>query len=255
MARTQAAATKKRGSTASLTLKKRAEPPAAEFAGFRPALLEFLAELEFHNDREWFDSHRARYENEVREPALAFIRGMAAPLAKLSPHLVASDKKVGGSLMRVHRDVRFSPDKRPYKTNVGIQFRHVAGSDVHAPGLYVHVALESCFLGAGTWRPDKGALLRIRRAISEKPQVWKRIWRAKGLDRWELGGDTLKRPPRGFDPDHPLIGEIKRTDFIAIHEIDHDTVLDPQFAEFVAARFRDTRPLMNFLTRAVGLEF
>lgn len=225
------------------------------FSGFHPRLFKFLAELEINNDREWFAENRGRYEEDVREPALAFIRAMAAPLAKISPHLVAVDKKVGGSLMRVHRDVRFSKDKSPYKTNVGIQFRHNAGKDVHAPGLYVHIALDDCFLGAGLWRPERDALAGIRKAVAESPDGWTKIWRRKGLASWSLGGETLQRPPRGFDPEHPLIDEIRRKDFIAVCSIDHETVFDPAFVKNVSARFRATRPFVEFLTRAVGLEF
>ena len=144
---------------------------AATFGGFHPTLFSFLAELELNNEREWFQEHRDRYEREVREPAMGFIRAMAKPLTKISPHLLAVDKKVGGSMMRVHRDVRFSKDKSPYKTNVGIQFRHSAGKDVHAPGLYVHLAPDECFLGAGLWRPERDALAGIRKTIAERPRA------------------------------------------------------------------------------------
>jgi uncharacterized protein (TIGR02453 family) len=157
--------------------------------------------------------------------------------------------------MRVHRDLRFSPDADPYKTNVGIQFRHTAGKDVHAPGLYVHIALDRCFLGAGLWRPERESLAGIRRAIAERPNVWTRLWKGKNLAGWQLGGESLKRPPRGFDPEHPLIEELKRKDFIAIHELDHDRVLSPRFARFVAERFRKASPMMRFLSKAVGLDF
>jgi uncharacterized protein (TIGR02453 family) len=225
------------------------------FGGFHPRLIQFLAELEHNNDREWFSENRERYEEDVRGPALAFIRAMAPALARISPHLRAVDKKVGGSLMRVHRDVRFSKDKSPYKTNVGIQFRHSAGKDVHAPGFYVHIALDTCFLGAGLWRPERDALAGIRKTISERPGDWTRLWKAKGLAPWSLGGESLKRPPRGFDPEHPQIDEIKRKDFIAVEEIDHETVLDPAFVKYVGSRFRGTRNFMEFLTGAVGLEF
>ncbi len=228
---------------------------AATFGGFHPTLFSFLAELELNNEREWFQEHRDRYESEVREPALAFIRAMAKPLQKISPQLLAVDKKVGGSLMRVHRDVRFSKDKSPYKTNVGIQFRHSAGKDVHAPGLYVHLAPEECFLGAGLWRPERDALAGIRKAIAERPEVWTALWKRKGMAVWELGGDALKRPPRGFDPEHPLIDELKRKDFIAVRSVEHDEVLDPGFLRSVAASFRGAKPFVEFLTRAVGLEF
>src|SRR5436190_4266885 len=106
-----------------------------DFAGFRPELITFLEDLRFHNERDWFEAHKDNYERDVRGPALAFIDAMAPRLAMISPELVAAAQKVGGSLMRIHRDIRFARDKTPYKTNLGIQFRHAAGKDVHAPGL------------------------------------------------------------------------------------------------------------------------
>ena len=108
----------------------------------------FLAELGANNERDWFEANRHRYERHVLEPALAFIERMAPNIERLSRHLLAVPKRTGGSLMRVYRDTRFGHDKRPYKTNIGIQFRHERGRDVHAPGLYVHIEPGGCFLGA-----------------------------------------------------------------------------------------------------------
>ena len=164
---------------------------------FGAGLLEFLRDLERNNTRPWFERNRERYESEVREPALEFIRAMAPHVEKVSPHFTARDRKVGGSLMRIHRDVRFSRDKRPYKTNLGIQFRHQAGRDVHAPGLYFHVEPGSVFLGAGMWRPDKTALAAVRREIDDDPKGWKRVLGGKRFrSEWELSGESLRRPPR-----------------------------------------------------------
>ena len=168
-------------------------------------MLHFLEELAQHNNKKWFDANKARYEQEVREPALAFIEAMQKPLAKISPDFLAVPKKVGGSLMRIHRDIRFGKDKTPYKTNVGIQFRHEAGCDVHAPGFYVHIDVNEVFLGAGVWRPASEALLAIRKRIDEEPKEWKRVRDNKRFrEKWDLAGDSLKRPPRGFDADHPM---------------------------------------------------
>jgi effector-binding domain-containing protein len=108
------------------------------------------------------------------EPALAFIQAMAPAIATISPHFVASARRLGGSLMRIHRDTRFARDKSPYKINIGIQFRHERGRDVHAPGCYVHIVPGSCFLGAGIWHPDPKALRAIRTEIVEQPALWQR---------------------------------------------------------------------------------
>jgi uncharacterized protein (TIGR02453 family) len=109
---------------------------------------KFLDELAANNNRTWFEANKPRYESLVREPALEFISAMGPALEKFAPHSRADPRKVGGSLMRVFRDTRFSRDKTPYKTNIGIQFRHELGKDVHAPGFYVHLAAdESLFRG------------------------------------------------------------------------------------------------------------
>ena len=129
-----------------------------EFEGFRPTLFEFLEQLAANNNRPWFQENKRRYEREVREPSLAFIRAFQPRLKRISPYFVASDRRAGGSLMRVYRDTRFSRHAAPYKTNVGIQFRHEFGRDVHAPGFYVHIAADECFLALGVWRPDAVSL-------------------------------------------------------------------------------------------------
>ncbi len=106
---------------------------------FTPNTFGFLSELAASNSRDWFLENRQRYEETVRFPALSFISDIAADLVMISPHFLAFPRKVGGSLMRAHLDVRFSRDKTPYKTNIGIQFCHEMGRDVHAPGFYLHI--------------------------------------------------------------------------------------------------------------------
>lgn len=228
----------------------------SDFRGFTPALFGFLRELSENNDREWFEANKARYEADVREPARAFIRAMGPHVTRFSPAFVADDRKVGGSLMRVHRDTRFSKDKTPYKTNVGIQFRHSAGKDVHAPGLYVHLAPDSVFLGAGLWHPEASALARIRARIDEDGKTWKRVTSAKKLrDAFERRGDSLKRAPKGFSPDHPFIDDLRLKDHIAIADLSPKAAVGPGFTKLVADRFRASRDFVGFLCGAVGVDF
>ena len=142
--------------------------PKQQHTGFTPATIRFLTELRNNNNRDWFNANKHRYENDVVAPSLNFITVMDARLKKISPHFRAIPKKTGGSLMRVYRDTRFAKDKTPYKTNIGIQFRHELGKDVHAPGFYVHVEPNQVFLGVGIWRPDPKALGKIRGEIHEE---------------------------------------------------------------------------------------
>ena len=223
---------------------------------FGPGLLTFLRDLDRNNNRTWFEQNKHRYEAEVREPALEFIRLMAPRITKISKHLVASDKKVGGSLMRIHRDVRFSRDKRPYKTNVGIQFRHDAGKDVHAPGFYFHVDPKSVFLGAGMWHPEADALAAIREAIVDHPKAYRAARAAKAFKQgFTLEGESLKRAPKGYDPEHPLIEDLRRKDHIAVLNLKKKDLTRADLVDHVDRQLATTKPFMAFLTKAVGLPF
>ncbi|MYD74230.1 MAG: DUF2461 domain-containing protein [Chloroflexi bacterium] len=224
---------------------------------FSEELIDFLVGLSANNEREWFNARKDVYETVLREPALEYIRQVGGPLADISPHIRASDRKQGGSLMRIYRDVRFSRDKSPYKTNVGIQFRHESGKDVHAPGYYVHISIEECFIGAGSWMPDRDALLAYRRAVSERPNEWLALKQMTESGEWSIDGhhDMLKRPPRGFSADDPMIEDIKRKHFIVTHRMDIDDVTAPDFVDYTVDRFKESREWMAFLAKAIGLPF
>jgi uncharacterized protein (TIGR02453 family) len=226
------------------------------YAGFEQRTVDFLAELAVNNNREWFNENKRRYEEDVLDVALRFVISMQEPLAHIAPRFTAVPTRVGGSLMRVYRDTRFSKNKQPYKTNVGIQFRHEQARDVHSPGYYVHLEPTRAFLGIGMWRPDSDSLRRIRERIVARPAEWRRAMGDTAFRRhFELGGETLTRPPRGFDKDHPCIEDIKRKSFIATRELDVEACLRPQFQRVVESSFRNGEPLMRFLCKAVGVRF
>ena len=227
-----------------------------EFKGFPPQLLAFLDELAVNNNRLWFAENKQRYEAAVLSPALSFVEHMAAKMDKISPYFEAIPKRSGGSLMRVYRDTRFGNDKTPYKTNLGIQFRHRRGKDIHAPGYYLHVHRGEVFIGVGCWRPDSTALAKIRQRIDEKPEQWLAILQSRVFKRqFEWGGDTLKRPPRGYKADHPLIDSLKRKDFIVIKTLDDSAIESEDFAKQALKLFRGGQPLMRFLCGALEIGF
>src|SRR5690349_2619404 len=175
---------------------------------FTPDLFDFLRQLKRRNKREWFTRNKPRYEQAIRTPALQFIAAVTPGLAKLSRKL--PDASLRGSLFRIYRDVRFSSDKRPYKTHIGMQWTYAKSKDAHSPCYYLHFEPDGCFVAAGIWHPDNVSLNRIRQAIVVNAPAWKKIRR-----NLELGGDRLSRPPRGFDPAHPLIEDLKYKDYIA----------------------------------------
>ena len=223
---------------------------------FTNATLQFLEALSANNQRDWFETSKQRYEAEVRGPALMFINDIAPKLQQVAPRFPAVAKKVGGSLMRAHRDTRFGKDKTPYKTNIGIQFRHEAGKDVHAPGYYLHIAPEGCFLGVGIWRPDSQALGKIRDRIVEKSDHWIKARDHKAFKKlYTLSGDSLNNAPRGYAKDHPLLEDLKRKDFIAIVDLSTKEVTQRQLLDTTVKRFAAAEPFMRFLCDALAVRF
>lgn len=223
---------------------------------FSKATLAFLGELAANNNRAWFEQNKPRYEALVREPALDFIDAMAPALQDFAPHFRADLRKVGGSLMRVYRDTRFARDKTPYKTNIGIQFRHELGKDVHAPGFYLHISTAESFLAAGCWHPAADALGRIRDLVAQQPEQW---FAARDDERfaahWMLDGDSLIRPPRGYAADHPAIDDLKRKDFIALAPLAKSEVIGPRLLERATTQFAAAVPLMKFLCGALEVRY
>ncbi len=227
-----------------------------DFPGFEPTLFQFLEELAENNNRPWFQENKGRYERDVLEPCMAFVRAFQPRLRKISEFFVASDRRVGGSLLRVYRDTRFAKHGEPYKTNAGIQFRHEVGPDIHAPGFYVHIAPDECFLAAGVWRPDSASLRQIRQAIVDRPTRWRRASADRRFrEHFDLEGGSLQRAPRDFPPDHPLIEDLKRTDFLGLCELEERDVLDGGFLDRVAKAFTASRPFMRFLCEAIHVPF
>ncbi|MEQ1532641.1 MAG: DUF2461 domain-containing protein [Sideroxydans sp.] len=223
---------------------------------FTKQTFAFLTALEANNDREWFTAHQQEYEDCVRTPALDFISDMSNEMPAISRHFLAQPKKVGGSLMRVYRDTRFSKDKTPYKTNIGIQFRHEIGKDIHAPGYYLHIAPSGCFIGAGLWHPDADTLFKIREGLVQNSDAWLAARdEATFKKHFQLDGDSLTNSPRGFAKDHPLVEDLKRKDFIALATLSDSVVTSKNLRAHVVEHFRHTAPFMRFMCKTLGLRF
>lgn len=220
---------------------------------FSRSTLTFLSDLDRHNDRDWFNAHKQRYEECAREPMRAFIRAMEPRLKKISPHIRASDKTVGGSMARIYRDVRFSKDKRPYNAFLAAHFRQEKGP----LGFYLRLSPDACTLGTGIWQPDAPLLKRIRDAIVADPRAWKaaRDDRAFRETFGALQGESLKRPPRGYPADHPFVEDLKRKDFVGFLEWKPVAAVGKDFPDRAARAYRSSRKLMAFLCAALGLEF
>lgn len=230
---------------------------ASDFPGFQKSFFGFFEELSKNNKREWFNANKDRYKSEVVAPISCFIEAIAPRLEKISPHYVADPRPTGGSMFRIYRDVRFSKDKKPYKENAGVHFRHHRGKDAHAPGFYLHLSVDRVFFGGGIWYAPNPQLLKIREAIADDTDAWKKIANNKKIKEQcgGIGGDGLKRPPKGFDADTPFIEDIKRKSFFAMTEGSAKKANSPQFIDDVTQAYKTAKPLMKFVCDAVDVPF
>lgn len=226
---------------------------------FTRGVFDFLHELEANNEKPWWEKNKERYITVIREPALEFINDFGPRLVKISPHFVADSRTTGGSLMRPYRDVRFSKDKTPYKTNIGIQFRHEQGKDVHAPGFYLHVEPSACFAGVGLWHPETPIARKIRQAINDDQPEWKRATRSKTFaDTWSIDHSdeyTLKRVPKELDADHPYPDDLRLKSFTAGRRLPQSMVTSEGFDADLAKMFKSASGYTRFLCDAIGIAF
>ena len=219
------------------------------FAGFDDNFFRFLRELKAHNTREWFADHKARYTTDVEAPALEFVRAFAPRLKDISPRFVARPTRMGGSLFRIHRDTRFSPDKTPFKTHIAMRFPHDGKGVVRPPSFYLHLAPGECIGGGGLYHTDMPALRRIRSRIDVVPHEWQAV-RQSGF---AIEGDQLKRVPAGFSQDHAFAEDLKRKDYFAIDRFSLDDVASADFVDRYAAECRRVAPLVQFLAASLDL--
>ena len=219
---------------------------------FTKASFAFLNELKANNDRAWFADNKPRYEALIKDPALRLIADFAPHLKKISPHFMATPR----SLFRIYRDTRFSKDKTPYKTHTGIHFRHDRAKDAYAPGFYFHVEPRQVFVAMGIWHPQSPALRMIREHIVEDPAGWKRASRGKAFrEAFELEGESLKRAPKGIDPEHPLIDDLKRKDFIGVQRVTQGFATSSDLPKELGAHFKKGAPLVRYLCAALDVPF
>lgn len=224
---------------------------------FEPSFLKFFRTLARNNNREWFNEHKPEYKQNVVQPLSGFITAMAPRLNKISKQFNADPRPNGGSMFRIYRDVRFSKDKSPYKLHAACQFRHKVGKDAHAPGFYVHIAPDEVIFGGGIWMPPNPVLNKIRDTIVDNPQEWQRIKKAKAVNELCGGirGDGLKRPPKGYDPEHQHLEDLKRKSFFAMRHEKPDFIFEKDFVDEIETTFKAAKPLMKYICFAMDIPF
>lgn len=227
------------------------------FVGLPKDFFLFFKELAKNNERAWFEANKQRYKDSVVASLSDFIAAMAPRVAKISKHIVADPRPNGGSMFRIYRDIRFAKDKRPYKEHAGVHFRHALGKGAHAPGYYMHFAPDEVFFGGGIWMPEPEALNKVRRVIADEPKAWKKVREDKAFAKTFKGidGDSLARPPKGFDAEHPNIEDIKRKSFFATSESSPKVAQSAALVDNIDETFRAAKPLMKFLCDALDAPF
>lgn len=219
---------------------------------FSPAYAQFFADLDANNDREWFTAHKSHYEAVVNSPAQVFVTALGQRLQALIAGL-HFETGYNGSVMRIHRDTRFSPDKTPYKTNLGIMFWHGEGKKMERPSYYVHLDATGGFIAAGFYIFPKPVLARYRDAVIDDklgPALEQAV--AAVGEGYEIGMQRLKKVPRGFEIEHPRAEWLRYDGLIAsTPRFDVATATRPDFVEFCYEHCRRTLPVMEWLIKSV----
>ena len=225
---------------------------------FTPASLRFFRGLKAHNEKAWFEAHRADYESQVREPMRALIEDMDVRFASFAPEIGGDTKR---SMFRINRDIRFSKDKSPYKVHAGCWFHHRSasrsvGSDGGdgSAGFYFHLQPGESFIGAGLWMPPRPMLNKLRDAIAEKPAPF--IAMTRSLPR-RYGGlsdeGALKRMPRGYSEDHPAAKWLRFQSFTCGRKLTDAQVTSAKLPDLLAREYAALLPLVRWLNGALGL--
>lgn len=231
------------------------------FTGFGRGALEFLQELDQHNDRTWFEANRARYAEQVRNPLAALVEEVDARLALVAPEIVGDPRR---SLFRIHRDVRFSADKRPYKTNVAAWFFHDgAGHGVGSAtvahggaGFYFDLGLTGAYVGGGIWMPPRPTLTRLRQAIDDDHESIAAILEAPRIRRrfGVLAPDAmLRRMPRGYSDTHAAAALLRHRSFTLGRSLPGRDLPSGRLPDILMRDFTRLLPFVRWLNGALGL--
>lgn len=214
--------------------------------------IKFLKDLEANNDRDWLRANKKAFET-AKDDFAGFVGELIAGISRWDPDV--SGLAPDACIFRIYRDVRFSKDKSPYKTNFGA-YISPGGRKTNSPGYYIHIQPGGqSFLAAGKHMPEPKELLALRNAVAGKTDEFLKILGAKKFkDAWgEMDGEKLKTPPKGFPKDHPAVEYLKLKGFTVSHPLKNDKVLiEPDFAGNAVKAFRELKPFIDFLRRALA---
>ena len=220
------------------------------FSGFSAEAMRFLRDLKTHNDRAWFQPRKAIYERELLEPLQLLTADLSAALRKAKIPIDADPRR---AVFRIYRDVRFSPDKSPYKTNLGtyLPYKGIRG----APGgLYVHVTPKESFIATAFYQLDKDALLQWRSAMAAEPKRFEAVLRALERNGVSISRhEELKRMPRGFEDqrESTIAPYFRLGSFIVSEQLTDKDVMDERLVDRAVALAKKSKPLLEYGWKAL----
>ena len=233
---------------------------APSFTGFRPEAIQFLVDLAANNERAWFQPRKAEYERLLKEPLEALIAALGERFEKRGIPLRADPAK---SPFRIYRDVRFSKDKSPYKTNLGASFPWVeasAGDDatarshtseVHSSGGYFHLQPGEIYVGGGIWHPDKPWIDAFRQRVAKDPDEIRGLIGEKGFKKTfgklSDDGHSLQRVPQGYAADHPAADLLKMKDVVFGRRLSDTDAESPSLPDILADTYAAAVPMFRYL--------
>lgn len=212
-------------------------------------VIDFLTDLKANNNREWFAEHKDSYVK-AKDNFEAFISELIPQLSSLEEEF--AHLKTKDTLFRIYRDVRFSPNKNPYKTQFSAYFCK-GGKNSELAGYYLHIEPDNFFVGGGVYMPPADLLKKIRQEIDYNGEEFLQIVGDKAFKEkfGELTGEKLKTTPKGYSADNPSIEFLKMKGFVASCQFAKEQVLAPNFDEQLMHSFLAMKPLINFLNRAI----
>jgi len=225
----------------------------SRFPGFPPEAVQFFRGLARNNRREWFLPRKLRFEEKVKEPMRRLVEALNLALQDFAPEYETDPDK---AIFRIYRDVRFSPDKKPYKEHIAATF-HRRGTTAHGQaGYYVAISHKEVAVGGGVYAPEAPQLLAIRQHIAARHEEFRKILAARPVRRLlgSLHGDQLSRVPRGFSADHPAADLLRFKYYILYAELAPTLATSPALYKQIVARFRVMLPFLHFLTESFASE-
>lgn len=221
---------------------------------FPQSTIKFLNALSKNNNKEWFEKNRVRYDFELLQPAVQFVIDLGEKLSELFPNINAIPK-IDKSIFRLYRDVRFSKNKAPFKTNLGLYFWEGSGKKMECSGLYFHIEPKLFFLGAGMYMFTKDQLKKYRELVSdpakgkELSDIVNKLLKSK---KYQLGGKTYKKTPRGFDPNYKYNELLLHSGFYIYYESKNFTELTKKDPVINSYRiFKEMLPLHKWFVENI----